>query len=105
MSWDISLTADRPTVVFETNITFNLNTMANAVGVLGPVLNPSQPTKATSLLPLLRSAIARMEAEPCRFQRYNPTNGIGSYEELLAALKALLKACRENPDAEYNVVA
>ena len=105
MSLDVYLTATRPTQVFSANITHNLNAMTEAAGIYHHVWRPEELgiTAAGELIEPLRKGIARLEEAPQMFERYNPANGWGDYDGLVAWLKKYLAACEENPDATIYV--
>lgn len=90
--------------VFERNITHNLGRMAAAAELYDALWQPSELglTKAAQLIEPLRAGIAKLDAEPARFKAFNPVNGWGSYEGLLAFAVAYLAACEEYPDADVR---
>lgn len=105
MSLDVDLMIMRPRSVFEANITHNLNTMAEAAGIYKHVWRPEELciTKASQLIEPLRDGIARMKADPAKFEAFNAPNGWGLYENFLPWLERYLAACEEFPDAEIRV--
>ena len=104
MSLDVYLSAIRKTDVYEANITHNLNTMADALGIYQAVWDPetSGIKTAQDLIEPLRSAIAKMEAEPQKYDEFNAENGWGTREQFVGWLKRYLAAREENPDAEVR---
>lgn len=105
MSLDITLMVTKPVEVHNTNITHNLGRMAEAANLYKPLWRPEELCIqwAYELTPLLEEGIALLESDPEQFQQYNPENGWGSYDGFVAALKTLLQACQENPDANLGV--
>ena len=105
MSLDVYLTATRPTLVFEANITHNLNKMAEEAGIYKHVWRPEEIgiTIAEQLIDPLSAGIRMMERDPDRFKKYDPQNGWGSYDVFLPWLKRYLAACKEYPDARVGV--
>lgn len=105
MSLDVTLTANRPTCVFDYNITHNLNTMAMEAGVYQYLWRPDEIgiTKAAELIEPLTIGLATLENDPVHFKKLNPENGWGRYEDLVEFVRSYLKACKENPDAEIYI--
>ena len=105
MSLDVTLTAIRPTVVFEGNITHNVAEMAKAAGLYIPLWRPEEQglVKAAELIGPLKVGLERLEADPGKYRLLNSHNGWGSYEGLVEFVQEYLAACEENPDAAINV--
>jgi len=105
MSLDITLTAIRPTEVYSSNITHNLNVMAMEAGIYEHLWRPEEIgiTHAKDLIDPLNQALILMYADPDRFKKHNPDNGWGSYAGFLDFIKNYLAACIENPDALIEV--
>lgn len=105
MSLDITLTAVRPTTVFDANLTHNLGRMAAEAGIYVALWRPEDIPASTAgqLVPLLRDGLATLLREPERFTALNPENGWGSYEGLVRVATEYLAACEANPDAEVSV--
>jgi hypothetical protein len=105
MSLSVSLTAIRPTCVFDYNITHNLNTMAMEAGIYQYLWRPEEIgiTKAGQLIPLLTVGLGVLERDPEHFKKFNPENGWGTYEGLVEFVRSYLEACKENPDAEIYI--
>lgn len=53
----------------------------------------------------LAAAVARMEAAPRFYRRFNPENGWGSYDTALDFLRELTDACRRHPKTTIRVSA
>lgn len=105
MSLDVTLTAVRPTTVFDWNITHNLNSMAEDAGIYKHLWRPEEIaiSKARQLIAPLTEGLALLESDPERFRKFNPKNGWGDYEGLVKFVRAYLEACTENPDAEISI--
>ena len=107
MSLDVYLDANecahcgRCDVVFQANVTHNLNAMAEEAGIYGAVWRPEENgiTTAGQLVEPLRSAIQAMKTDPDRFKKHNPANRWGNYVDFLRWLERYLAACEENPTA------
>ena len=105
MSLDIYLTAFRPTEVFSSNITHNLNRMADAAGIYHHIWRPEEIniTKASQLIEPLKLGLIKMKNDPNEFKKYDAPNGWGTYEQFVPWLEKYLKACEENPDADITI--
>lgn len=84
---------------YETNITHNLNNMAEAVGIYMYLWRPEEieVKQASELIKPLQDGIKELERYPEKYNAYSASNGWGTYEQFIPWLKQLLKACEENP--------
>lgn len=105
MSLDVYLLALRPTLVWERNMTHNLNKMAEAAGVYQHLWRPDEIgiTKAAELIEPLSAGLAKLRADPDHYRAFNPENGWGSYAGLVEFVAQYLGACKADPDAEISV--
>jgi len=105
MSLDVCLSAIRPTTIYDRNITHNLNRMAAAAGIYQHLWRPDEigVTKASQLIEPLRTGLTALLADPEKFKQFNPANGWGDYDGLVAFVQEYLSACEENPDADVSV--
>lgn len=105
MSLDVILTVDGE-VVFEENITHNLNKMASAVAdhFYKAVWRPEEldVDVAWKLVKLLENGLLKLLAHPAKFKEYNPENGWGDYDGLVAFLVKYIQACNTYPNAEVT---
>lgn len=92
-------------VVYEANITHNLNTMATEAGIYRELWRPEELgiTKASQLIEPLSAGLTLLQSDPARFEAFNPSNGWGNYDGLVAFVAKYLEACRANPDATISV--
>ena len=90
--------------VFDGNITHNLAKMAEAAGIYGVVWQPEKNEIhiAAELIEPLKKGLAKLQSEPDRFKQLNPSNGWGSYEQLVSFLTAYLEACQLYPTAQVT---
>lgn len=104
MSLDVTLTADRPTEVFEANITHNLGTMASHAGIYHVLWMPEESgiIHARQLIEPLRAGLARLKADPERFKTFDAENRWGTYEQFIPWVEKYLAACEANPDATVS---
>lgn len=105
MSLDVYLTEVRPTEVFSQNITHNLGKMAGAAGIYKHLWRPDEigVTKANQLIEPLKTGLELLRSDPDRFKAFNPDNGWGDYDGLVAFVENYLQACIEHPDAEISI--
>jgi len=104
-SLDITLTANRPTEVFEANITHNLATMAEEAGLYSYLWRPEELgiTKAGFLIQPLTEGLDLLQSDKDYFKKFNPINGYGDYDGLTEFVRNYIRACKENPDADILV--
>ncbi len=104
MSLDITLTAQRPTKVFEANYTHNMTPMAAAAGIYELVWHPDRVGVKTAgqVIEPLRVGIELLRSDPERFMTLNPGNGWGDYAGFIRWLEKYLQACTDHPDAEVS---
>lgn len=110
--WDEKFPGREPVVVerdddqvFSANITHNLNTMADAAGIYTCLWRPDEHgiTRAEQLIEPLRAGLARLKAEPEKYEALNPKNGWGSYSAFVPWVERYLEACEKYPHAEVSV--
>ena len=91
--------------VFSANITHNLNKMAEAAGLYKPLWRPDELdlNRAEDLIAPLSEGLARLKAEPRKFEAYNPANGWGNYDLLVRFVDEYREACARHPEATIRV--
>lgn len=91
--------------LYSRNITHNLNTMADAAGIYEYLWHPDEIKikKASELVEPLTDGLYRLRKLADHFRKYNPKNGWGSYEGLVAFVEEYLQACKDNPEANVEV--
>lgn len=104
MSLWVSLTAIRPTEVYDANITHNLGKMADKAGIYEYLWRPEEKEVkvAEQLIYPLEKGLELLKKEPEYFKQFNPENGWGSYERLIEFVEKYLQACKDNPDADVR---
>ncbi len=112
-------------IVFDGNITHNLNTMASKAGIYEALWRPhrlkqeyniseddykaeyefenNQTTLAKELIEPLRQGLHNLKSDPERYKKFNPENGWGNYDGLVRFVENYLNACYEFQDAEVTV--
>lgn len=101
MSLDVTLTEE----VYEANITHNLNKMAHEAYIYQHLWRPDEINVeyAHELIEPLKEGLRRLKADPEHFKHFNPENGWGDYEGLVAFVDAYLHACIAHPSARVGV--
>lgn len=104
MSLDVTLTANRPTVVFTSNITHNLATMARMAGVYEHLWRPGDIgiTTASQLIEPLEKGLEYLILNRAKCSVADAANGWGTWADLVAFVREYLAACRANPDATVS---
>lgn len=90
-------------IVFEYNITHNLGKMARECGLY--IAWNYDIKKASELIEPLKAGLAKLVSSPAYYKQFNPANGWGKYEDLVAFGIAYLEACEKYPDAKVGVSA
>jgi len=92
-------------IVFSYNITHNLNTMALEANLYDAMWHPELigATHAIELIVPLAMGLVELLADADRFRQFNPSNGWGTYENLVKFTKEYLEACVEWPTATIGV--
>ncbi len=105
MSLDVHLEAERVVDVYSSNITHNLNKMADAAGIYKALWYPGEIgiTKAEQLIAPLTDGLAALKADPEKFEQFNAPNGWGLYKHFVPFVEEYLAACIENPSATIRV--
>lgn len=91
-------------LVFNYNITHNLNTMADAAGIYEYLWSPEEVNIefARDLIEPLRNGLHLLKLNPEEYKKHNPENGWGSYEGLVSFVEKYLDACYKYPDAKVS---
>jgi hypothetical protein len=90
---------------YQSNITHNLNAMADAAGIYQYLWRPDEIgiTMASELIEPLTAGLKELEARPEHFAQFNATNGWGLYKHFVPFVRQYLAACREHPNAFVHV--
>lgn len=105
MSLDFSLVDGEEEVFYSTNITHNLNTMAEHAGIYKALWRPEEigVTKAAQLIPLLKEGVKDLCARPSYFKQFDASNRWGTWRDFLPFVVEVLEACEQHPDADIRV--
>jgi len=96
---------DECTECYSANITHNLGRMAGEAELYDALWRPDENgiLVAEQLTPLLTKGLAKLLANPDKYRAFNPENGWGSYEGLVAFVENYLRACADFPEAKVMV--
>lgn len=91
-------------MVYRSNITHNLSSMAEAAGLYEALWRPEEVgiTRADQLIRPLATGLNYLLSDPQRFKTYNPANGWGDYDGLVTFVREYLEACRQHPAATVS---
>lgn len=91
--------------VYSSNITHNLNEMAEVAGIYKPLWRPDEIgiSKAHQLILPLTVGLEALRNGPEGFKLFNPSNGWGTYEALVQFVDGYLQACTQFPDADVSI--
>lgn len=107
MSLDITLRSivTEEKVVFDYNITHNLGEMASEAGIYYHLWRPEEigVELAGDLIKPLQQGLYLLQHQPEKFEKYNPSNGWGSYDGLVSLVKDYLVACEKYPNAKIYI--
>lgn len=101
MSLGVEFIEVKETTIFETNITHNLNSMADAVGIYKHLWRPEEIgiTHAKELIQPIKDALTKLKSNPEIYRYYDDPKGWGTLDQFVPWLEEFLKACQENPKA------
>ena len=90
--------------IYTRNITHNLGKMADEAGIYKALWRPDEEgySNAAELIKPLSDGLKLLLAEPERFKKFNPENGWGNYDNLVAFVSDYLAACIENPESRVR---
>lgn len=91
--------------LYTSNITHNLNKMAEEAGIYSHLWRPDEigVAKAGDLIGPLSDGLSMMKADRPRFEKFNAPNGWGLYEHFIPWVEDYLEACKRHPDALVSV--
>lgn len=104
---DVDTGGDEPEeiILFDANITHNLNEMAEEAGIYKACWRPEEinAVHAGDIVSILEKGLADMKARPKHFEKFNSQNGWGLYEHFVPWVEKYLNACRRHPKAKICV--
>ncbi len=105
MSLDFSLKQMQMSRVFDTNITHNLNKMADEAGIYYALWRPEEKgwKEGKDIIEVLEKGLKELKNRPEHYKKFDAENGWGTYEHFVPFVEEVLKACKEYPDAEIEV--
>jgi len=99
------LVEEKRDLVYDSNITHNLNRMAEACDIYEALWRPEEieVTKAEQLIPLLTEGLRKLKDNPDYYKTLDSSNGWGKYIHFVPFVENYLQACIEYPNAEIEV--
>ena len=87
------------------NITHNLATMADRVGIHDALWNPEEIgiTDAKDLIPILEKGLKKLKSAPDFYKQYNAGNGWGTVDDFIPWIERYIEACKNYPDSVISV--
>lgn len=91
--------------LFSAYVTHNLSHMAEEAGIYKHLWRPDEAgvTQASQLIEPLETGLALLKNDPARFQKLNPANGWGIYEDFVSWVEEYLTACKKYPKSTILV--
>lgn len=104
MSLDVSLILDDVDVYYA-NITHNLNKMADDAGIYQHLWRPEEIgiNTAFQLIEPLTKGLTLMITNRERFEKFNPSNGWGDYDNFMLWILEYILACTKYPHANIEI--
>jgi len=103
MSLDVSISAKREMIIYDTNITYNLADMYYKCIDKEKGFKKLDGMNCKEALPIINNAIQDMLNNADEYRKLNPKNGWGSYEGLLSSLQEMRNCCENNPDGIIDI--
>lgn len=130
VSYDKGLTfVQENECLYDSNITHNLNTMAEKAGIYKALWRPYQLDSrynkedfenprdhqkeyefenscvivASRIIPLLEKGLKKLRSKPKYFEKFNSSNGWGLYEHFVPFVEEYLESCKKYPEAIVKV--
>lgn len=101
------LDSENESLVFNCNITHNLNKMANAESEVfyKTIWRPEEigVKLAGQMIPVLKFGIGHLKSKPNYFKQFDSPNGWGNYDCFVPWLERLLSACEQYPNATIEI--
>ena len=103
MSLDVSISAKREMIIYDTNITYNLADMYYKCIDKEKGFKKLNGMNCKEALPIINNAIQDMLNNADEYRKLNPKNGWGSYEGLLSNLQEMRNCCENNLDGIIDI--
>ena len=88
--------------LYSTNITHNLNKMAEEAGIYKCLWRPNElwetPT-ADKVIPILEDGLEKLKSNPEHYKKFNASNDWGTYKDFVPFVEEVLNACKKHPKA------
>ena len=87
------------------HITHNLNVMATSADLYIPLWRPEELgiTTTAQILPHLEAGLKNLKADPVGLKKLEPSNGFGTYYQLVSFVESYIQSCKDHPEAIIEV--
>ena len=91
-------------MLHDANITHNLTEMANRAGIYKALWRPDEigAKYAKDIVEIVEKGLGDLKARPEYFEKFNSSNGWGTYEHFVPFVSDYLDALKENHDSEIR---
>ena len=109
MSLDVSLYDPTATYkvgyLYWSNITHNLNEMAEAAGIYKALWRPEEINAkfAKDIIPIVERGLNDLKARPDYFKQFNSPNGWGMYKNFVYFVEEYLDALKRYPESTIEI--
>ena len=118
MSWDVTLKrtmylsydkgatyVEQDEELYTSNITHNLNAMADAAGIYEALWRPEEINcvYAKDIIPILTDGLSKLKSDPKKYKEFNSPNGWGMYENFVPFIEKYLIACNKYPESIIEI--
>lgn len=83
----------------DVNITYNLSAMWRAAGLPFSEREAFDDKPLADSMPAIRAGLAALLTDPPKFRAMSPPNGWGTYEGLIKAVRRVIAAGEDHPNA------
>lgn len=104
-------------MVYDANITHNLNTMAEAAGIYEALWKPHLLScdrnliqyednfivHSSDIIKPIEKGLKKLKSNPSKYSKYNSPNGWGTYEHFVQFVEKYLNALKEYPNGIIKV--
>lgn len=103
MSLDIGIKAKREVYIYDGNVTYNLADMYYKALDKEKGFKKLDGMSCKEVLPIINKAIEDMIDNKKEYEKLNPKNGWGSYDDLLELFRDIRNVCESNPDGIFEI--
>lgn len=92
-------------VLYDANITHNLNKMAMEAGIYEALWRPEEIgcSQAKDIIAIVEEGLKKLKDDPYHYKKFDSPNGWGTYVHFVPFVEKYLNACKEHPLAMIYV--